>query len=168
MARRLHTLQAPRPPQTSKQTQAAVQRRTAHTQLAAAGDQLTRQRAARSVTCTAKATRAVLAAPASANAATARMALATQLRHRARSPSSIASALATPTTAARPPLAPAAAGMPAELSPNAQPLEDSRRQRSLGLHGLSPADRSAWHAESVIGSVKNFNRFSGTAVASGR
>ena len=37
-----------------------------------------------------------------------------------------ASALATPSSAARPPLAPSAAGIPAALSPNAQPLENCR------------------------------------------
>ena len=37
-----------------------------------------------------------------------------------------ASALATPSSAARSPLAPSAAGMPAALSPNAQPLDNCR------------------------------------------
>ena len=75
MARRLPISQARRQPSVAYATSS---RRTAPHRsqpLAAAGDQLTRHNVAYSGHIKAQATRAVLAAPASANAATASMAL---------------------------------------------------------------------------------------------
>ncbi len=59
-------------------------------------------------------------------------------------------ARAMPTLTAQAPLAPAAAGVPKKHVPAAQRPADPRRPRMLGLHGLSPAERRAWHAETAV------------------